>query len=173
MFINHLIYVMIIMQVFLYPIIAKLLGYRNTFRFGAALFTVGCILLPLANHISGPIGRDNSNSTNATTMTFTTDNNMVAVIDYNDNHFNHLRMFSTLYGSKYQTQSGILNSAEFNSLDNNSTNNSCHSSHLGSLVGENSVKRIPARVWLTISWIVTMCSIGRFVLQLMAAANHE
>ena len=95
---------------------------------------------------------------------------MVAMVDYNDNHFNHLWTFSTLHGSKYQSQSfnnSILNSVDYysdNSLDNNSTNDSCHNSHLGSLVGENSVKRIPARVWLTISWIVTMCSIGRFVL---------
>ena len=118
--------------------------------------------MPLANHISGTVGNsqsDNSNSTNTTTMAFTTDNNMVAMVDYNDNRFNHLWTFSTLYGSKYQPQS-ILNS---DSLDNNSTNESCHNSHLGSVVGENSVKRIPARVWLTISWIVTMCSIGRFV----------
>ena len=141
------------------------MGFRNTFRFGAALFTVGCILMPLANHISGPVGNSqsvNSNSTNTTTMAFTTDNNMVAMVDYNDNHFNHLWTFSTLYGSKYRSQS-ILNSVEFNSFNNNSTNESCHNSHLGSVVGENSVKRIPARVWLTISWIVTMCSIGRSV----------
>ena len=133
-------------------------------------------MLPLSNHISGPIGNsqsDNSNSThgiNATTWTITTDNNIVAIGDHNDNH---LWTFSTLYGSKYQSQRGvsfnnsILNSVEYYGdylLDNNSTNDSCHNSHLGSLVGKNSVKRIPARVWLTISWIVTMCSIGRFVL---------
>ena len=122
-------------------------------------------MLPLANHISGSIKNsqsDNSNSTNATTMTFTTDNNMVAMVDYNENHFNYLWTLSTLNGFR---QSDTLNSVKFNLLDhNNSTNESCRSSHLGSVVGENSVKRIPARVWLTISWIVTMCSIGRFVL---------
>ena len=158
----------------LYPLIAKLLGYRNSFRLGAAVFTIGCILLPLANHISGPVKNnqsDISNSTsgiNTTTWIFTTvTDNMIT--DYNKSH---LKSFMPLYGSEYQSQNSIdfnnniLNSVEYlgdNSLVNNSTNNSCHSSRLGTLVGKNSVKRLPARVWLTISWIITMCSIGRLV----------
>ena len=133
--------------------------------------------MPLANQISGPIPNsqsDNSNSThglNATIWNYTTDNNMVAMVDYNDNRFNHLWTFSTLYGSKYQSQSGItfsssvLNSGYYGntSVDNNLTNKSCHNSRLGSTVGKNSVKRIPARVWLTVSLILTMMTIGRFV----------
>ena len=168
----------VLLQVFGYSQVAKLLGYRNSFRLGSVVFAIGCILMPLANHISGPIGNsqsDNSNSThglNATVWNYTTNNNMVAMVDYNDNHFNHLWTFSTLYGSKYQSHNGItysssvLNSMEYygnTSLDNNLTNNSCHSSRLGSTVGKNSVKRIPARVWLTVSWILAMMTIGRSV----------
>ena len=120
--------------------------------------------MPLANHISGPIGNNqmgNSNSTNElNNMTWT------FMTDYND--FKQLPSFSTSYGPKYQPQNGIniLDSLDYYDdvlLDNNSTKDSCHNSNLGSLVGKNSVKRIPARVWLTISWILTMCSIGRFV----------
>ena len=133
--------------------------------------------MPLANHISGPIldgHSDNSNSThgfNATLWNFTADSNMVAMVDYNDYHFNHLWTFSTLYGSKYQSQSDITFSSSVvgyygnTSSDNNLTNNSCHSSRLGSTVGKNSIKRIPARVWLTLSWILAMMTIGRFVQQ--------
>lgn len=128
--------------------------------------------MPLANHISGPIGNSqsgNDNSThvvNTTTWAFITDNNISVT-----NDFKHLPSFSISYGSNYDSQDDInfndiiLNSVDYYgdiSMDNNSTNDSCHNSNLGSLVGKNSVKRIPARVWLTISWIVTMCSIGRF-----------
>ena len=158
--------------------VAKLLGYRNSFRVGSAVFAVGCILLPLANHISGPIGNsqsESSNSThvlNTTTLMFNTDNNITTTVDYPENNFNHLWTFSTLYGSKYQSEidgsfnNSILNSVEYYgnaSLNNNSTNDSCHSSRLESSVGKNSVKRIPARVWLTVSWILVMLTIGRFV----------
>ena len=91
---------------------------------------------------------------------------MAASVIHSD--IKHLPSFSTSYGPKYQHQNGIdiLNSMHYYedvSLDNNSTKDSCHDSNLGSLVGKNSVKRIPARVWLTVSWIPTMCSIGRFV----------
>lgn len=132
--------------------------------------------MPLANHISGPIGNgqlqsDSSNSTNglnATTWMLTNENNMVTTTEYNHNH---LWSYSTLYGSKYQSQNGHASDAMKHygnsSLDNNSTNNSCHSSRLGSSVGKNSVKRIPARVWLTVSWILAMLTIGRFVLCLL------
>ena len=158
--------------------VAKLLGYRNSFRVGLAVFAIGCILMPLANYISGPIGNsqsDSSNSTrvlNTTTWMFTTDNNMVTTADYSENNFYHLWTFSTLYGSKYHPQSSgsfnssIIYSMEYYgnaSLDNNSTNDSCHSSRLESSVGKNSVKRIPARVWLTLSWILAMLTIGRLV----------
>ena len=131
--------------------------------------------MPLSNHISGPIGNsqsESSNSTNTTTWTFTSDNNINPMVDYDINHYKHLQSFLSLYGSKYQSQIGInfnssiLNSVQYytdNSVDNNSTNVSCHNSHLGSVVGKNSVKRIPARVWLTISGILTMSSIGKFV----------
>ena len=128
--------------------------------------------MPLANHISGPIGNsqsDSSNSThvliNTTTWMSTTDNN-ITTIDYPENNFYHLWTFSTFYGSKYHDRNSILNSTEHYgnaSLDNNSTNDSCHSSRLESSVNNNSVKRIPARVWLTVSWILFMLTIGRFV----------
>ena len=144
------------------------------------MFAIGCILMPLANRISGPIGNtsqsDTSNSTsrlNVTTWTLTTDENTVTMVDYNGNHFNHIWTFSTLYGSKYQSQNDItFNSSVFTSLgyygnasmdDNNRTNDSCHSSRLASSVGKNSVKRIPARVWLTVTWILSISTIGRFV----------
>ena len=74
--------------------------------------------MPLANHISGPIGNgqsDSSNSThalNATTWMFTTDNDMLTTMGYNENNFNHLWTFSTLYGTNYQSQNdsgNILN----------------------------------------------------------------
>ena len=132
--------------------------------------------MPLANHISGPIGNpqsDNSNSTrglNTTTWTIMTDDVTVTAVDYKNKH---LQSFSPLYGSNYQSQNSInLDGEVFNfveyygnsSVDNdNLTDNNCHSSYLGSVVGKNSVKRIPARVWLTLSWILTMSSIGRLV----------
>ena len=155
--------------------IVKRLGYRNSFRLGSAVFAIGCILLPLANHISGPIGNnqsDNSNSTNGvntTTWMLTTGSNTATTVDYNENSFYHLWTFSTFYGSQYDSQnfnSDVLNSMEYYgnaSLDNNSSNDSCHSSRLGSTVSKNSVKRIPARVWLTLSWILAMLTIGRLV----------
>ena len=127
--------------------------------------------MPLANHISGPIGNSQSDSSNsahvlnATTWMFTTDNNMINITTV-ENNFYHLWTFSTLYGSKYHDRNSILNTMEYygnTSLDNNSTNDSCHSSRLESSVGKNSVKRIPARVWLTVSWILVMLTIGRFV----------
>ena len=95
-----------------------------------------------------------------------TEDNMAVSVIHSD--IKHLPSFSTSYGHKYQHQNGIniLNSMDYYedvSLDNNSTKDSRHYSNLGSLVGKNSVKRIPARVWLTVSWILTMCSIGRFV----------
>lgn len=159
-----------------YPLVTKLLGYRKSFRLGSLVFAIGCILTPLANRISGPIGNGQSdhmysnstNGLNTTMLTFTTDNSLIAIVDYNDNHFNNLWTFSTLYGSKYQFQGGnrsVLNIFEHysnNSLDNNSTNNNCHGSRLGNTVGKNSVKRIPARVWLTLSWILATSTIGRF-----------
>ena len=128
--------------------------------------------MPLANHISGPIGNgqaDNSNSTNELNnmnWTFMTENNIAVSVIHSD--IKHLPSFSTSYGHKYQHQNGIniLNSMDYYedvSLDNNSTKDNCHDSNLGSLFGKNSVKRIPVRVWLTVSWILTMCSIGRFV----------
>ena len=128
--------------------------------------------MPLANHISGPIGNSqsgNSNSTNELnnmTWTFMTEENIAVSVIHSD--IKHLPSFSTSYDPKYQHQNGIniLNSMDYYedvSLDNNSTKDNCRDSNLGSLVGKNSVKRIPARVWLTISWILTMCSIGRFV----------
>ena len=43
------------MQLFLFPQIAKCLGYRHTFKLGCAVFGIFSILLPLSNRISGPV----------------------------------------------------------------------------------------------------------------------
>ena len=52
------------------------------------------------------------------------------------------------------------NDVEDSSLDNNLTNDSCHRSRLESSVGGNSIGHIPLRVWLTVSWILSMIILG-------------
>lgn len=132
--------------------------------------------MPLANHISGPIRNAQSEGNNSTAALNTTtlwallnDSNMVTTSSYNANYFKKPHSLLKLYGPEdlpHDATDLILSDVESyddNSLDDNSTSDGCHTSNLESSVGKNSVKRIPARVWLTVSWIVTMCSIGRFV----------
>ena len=99
------------------------------------MFAIGCILLPLANQISGPIESDQSdtisNNTNST----------------NDDDYSGNDMINDDNGSF--------------SLNNNLTNDTCHSSRLESSVGGNSIGHIPARVWLTVCWILIMLILGR------------
>ena len=129
-------------QILLYPKIAKLLGYRHSFRAGLVVFAIGCILLPLANQISGPIESNQSDtiSNNSTTLVNNTD------VDY------------------YSGDDMMNNDNGSFSLDNNLVNDTCHSSRLESSVGGNSIGHIPARVWLTVCWILTMIILGRQVI---------
>lgn len=95
------------------------------------MFAVGCILLPLANQISGPIGSSQSNLTNnsnSSALVYNVTRN-VTYYDYTE--------------------------------DNNLTNDTCHSSHLESSVGGNSIGHIPLRVWLTVCWILSMMIVSR------------
>ena len=129
-------------QILLYPRVAKLLGYRHSFRAGLVVFAIGCILLPLANQISGPIESDQSDtiSNNSTTLVNNTNST-------NDDYYSGNDMINDDNGSF--------------SLNNNLTNDTCHSSRLESSVGGNSIGHIPARVWLTVCWILIMIILGR------------
>ncbi|XP_065901214.1 uncharacterized protein [Dysidea avara] len=118
-------------QVLVYPRFTKLLGYRNSFRFGVVMFCIACVLLPLANQISGPV--ETSQSNNSSDL-ITINNTLLDMMEYSG--------------------SGI-------SLDNNLTNDTCHYSRLESSVGRNSIGRIPFRVWLTVSMIMIIMVIGR------------
>lgn len=134
----------LILQILLYPRIAKLLGYRRSFRAGLVVFTIGCILLPLANQISGPIGSGHISQSNVFNNSNSSIYNTTAANITNDNYDDIVEY------------SGI----EDDLLDNNITNDTCHSSRLDS-VGGDSIGHIPLRVWLTVCWILTMIVIGR------------
>ena len=157
----------------LYPRVAKLLGCRSSFRLGIMLFCVGCVLMPLANHISGPIQSSQSNHSNSSHVIITSSINTTQMTKYGDNpvYFkNHLWTFATFYGDNF-TSGYHSKHLDCNSMDcvtevslvNNLTNDSCRESHLASFVGKNSIGRIPWRVWLTVSWILSMTTIGRCV----------
>ena len=126
-------------QILLYPRVAKLLGYRNSFRVGLIVFAVGCVLLPLANQISGPIGSSQSDATNIINNTNTTDN----ATDY------------------YYDDDDMMDDIGDISLDDNVTNDTCHNSRLDSSVGGNSIGHIPLKVWLTVCWLLIMIILGR------------
>ena len=134
------------------------------------MFGIGCVLLPLANQISGSIQTIQSNHSN-----FTHNATQLTVYSGNQVYFNnHLWTFATLYGNNFTSgyHGDVSKHLDCNSVDcnteislvNNLTNNSCRDSHLASSVGINSIGRIPWRVWLTISWILGMITIGRCVL---------
>ena len=97
------------------------------------MFCIACVLLPLANQISGPV--ETSQSNNSSDL-ITINNTLLDMMEYSG--------------------SGI-------SLDNNLTNDTCHYSRLESSVGRNSIGRIPFRVWLTVSMIMIIMVIGRLV----------
>ena len=48
------------MQSLVFPKVTKLLGFRNTFRFGVVIFGVTSFLLPFSNQITGPIPLSNA-----------------------------------------------------------------------------------------------------------------
>ena len=105
------------------------------------MFSIGCILLPLANQISGPIESNTSNNiANSTVLannTNTTDND-------------------------YYYDDGIIDDMGGSvSLDDILTNDTCHNSRLEPSTGANSIGHIPARVWLTVTWILIMIILGR------------
>ena len=43
------------MQLSVFPLIVRCIGYRWTLRLGLVLFAVSCVLLPFSNQITGPI----------------------------------------------------------------------------------------------------------------------
>ena len=43
------------MQLSVFPLIIKCIGYRWTLRLGLVLFAVSCVLLPFSSQITGPI----------------------------------------------------------------------------------------------------------------------
>ena len=105
------------------------------------MFTVGCILLPLANQISGPISNGQSN-----------------FIDNKGNSSTSVHNITNVTNDDYDYYSGDISDIP---LDNNITNDTCHSSRLESSVGGNSIGHIPLRVWLTVCWILGMMIVGR------------
>ena len=105
------------------------------------MFAIGCILLPLANQISGPIGSDQSNTINNNSSILV--NNTNSTDDY-----------------YYDNDMVDDNNGSF-SLDDNLANDTCHTSRLDSSVGGNSIGHISLRVWLTICWILIMIILGR------------
>ncbi|XP_065901217.1 uncharacterized protein [Dysidea avara] len=167
LFLSIAAFIQIFYLALVYPQVAKLLGYRHSFRLGVIVFGIGCVLLPLANQISGPIQTSQSNHSN-----FTHNATQLTVYSGNQVYFNnHLWTFATLYGNNFTSgyHGDVSKHLDCNSMDcnteislvNNLTNNSCRDSHLESSVGINSIGRIPWRVWLTISWILGMITIGR------------
>ena len=109
------------------------------------MFAIGCILLPLANQISGPIGNnqsDTSSINNSTTLVNNT-NSTENVTDY------------------YYYDDNMVDDNEGFSLADNLTNDTCHTSRLESSVGGSSIGHIPVRVWLTVCWILIMIILGR------------
>lgn len=51
-----------LLQFFLFPKIARCLGFRHTYKLGCAVFGVFSILLPLSNRISGPASYANEDT---------------------------------------------------------------------------------------------------------------
>ena len=102
-----------ILQLLLYPWIAKRIGYRGTVIFGLLFFGVMSILFPFSNRITGPIG-DGSDITDSG--------------DFNS--------------SSMATNGSIESDFCGHQLNGDESDN---------LVNENSVSRIPIRVW---SWLV-------------------
>ena len=103
-------------QIFVFPRIAKCLGYRYTFLFGVLLFGATSMIFPLSNKITGPIGDDVLSSLGSANGSIST-----SELDYCGN--------------------------DLNGED--------------SSVNENSVVRVPARVWATLILINAVWIISR------------
>ena len=101
-----------ILQLLVYPRIARRIGYRRTLTVGLLLFGVMSILFPFSNRITGPIGDGNGD-----------------IIDPGSSNLSN-------------SSSGIESDFCGHQLSGDGSEN---------LVNENSVSRIPIRVW---SWLV-------------------
>jgi MFS family permease len=111
---------LLVLQLFVYPWIAKRIGYRRTLICGLLLFGVMSVLFPFSNRITGPIGDGGD------------------VIDFN----------STTNGSVESDFCG-------HKLSGDDSDN---------LVNENSVSRIPVRVWSWLVFNLTLWIISRWVM---------
>ena len=104
----------------MFPRIARCLGYRYTYIFGALLFGLMSLIFPLANRITGPI-----------------EDSFMSDMDG---------------GSGSGLNSSVLFTSITAELDY--CGNNIRSAASGNLVNENSVKRVPAKVWITLMLVV-------------------
>ena len=111
-----------ILQLLIYPRIAKCIGYRGTVTVGLLLFGVMSVLFPFSNRITGPIG----------------DSGDIIKPD----NFN------------LTTNSSIESDFCGHQLSGDGSEN---------LVNENSVNRIPIRVWSWLVFNLTLWIISRWV----------
>lgn len=120
-------------QLAVYPRVAKLLGYRKTLQFGISIFVVCYMLLPFSNRITGPISSTSGPCSNTT---------------------GNLSVFS---GSG----SGIFEDETLN-LNGSTGVNYCGSEDYDAIgVNENSVMRVPLRVWAMLISIMVLLVISR------------
>lgn len=120
-------------QLTLYPYVVKYLGYRKTLQFGISIFVICYMLLPFSNRITGPI----SSSAGGPCSSNTTEN------------------MSVFSGSG----SGIF---ENETLNLNGSTDYCGTEDFDTIgVNENSVARVPIRVWLMLISIMFLLVISR------------
>ena len=125
-----------LLQLLVYPHIAKHLGYRKTLQMGISIFIVCYMLLPFANRITGPVDTSPDgpcgNGTSA----------------------------DDLSGSR--SGSGILDNAtlDLNATDSNSTQYCTVDYEIG--VNENSIVRVPLRVWALLLFVMTLLVMSRY-----------
>ena len=110
-------------KTFVYPRIAKCLGFRYSFMLSALLFGSMSITFPFANQITGPIE----------------DSFLSAMDTGSGSGLNSSELFSNA--------TSIIDDLDF-------CGNNVSSSNAANLVNENSVKRVPAKVWITLMFIV-------------------
>ncbi len=72
----------LLLQFFVFPRIAKCIGYRHTYKLGCALFAVSCILLPLSNLISGPVSSLETGSGSGSGSGMVLDNSSATDVDF-------------------------------------------------------------------------------------------
>ena len=109
-------------KAFVFPRIAKCLGFRYTFLLGALLFGSMSCTFPFANKITGPI-----------------EDNFVSAMDAGSG--------SGLNSSELFSNTTIVDELDF-------CGDNMSSAASANLVNENSVKRVPAKVWITLILIV-------------------